>query len=329
MLELLTGYWRTPEPSPRLKYFLSQAREGGVIRHCRAIGEGLADAQKPLYRRQLEQQVIVWLYYLIRANVKRGREFDLRPVLETRLADCLGYSKLFTVLGRLCGVDAGVIEVITDCTGRLVPHTAIMVKLAKGGFRFADLWYGSNNVKHRRLGLYVKQGGKWQFQDVWYRELKTLEEVRYLQDSMVDGITLYIIGNGHLKKQENYEALKCYDRALELYPGNPRTLYNRAIVYEKLEQRERADADYAAALRDEDAIWRVLAREDPDVADLMRLDALGIDELEQEVYLNYRAFATGYRERPDTIAGKLGISVDEVEAIIAEVEAKLGENRGV
>jgi hypothetical protein len=69
---------------------------------------------------QLETLTIDWLYDLIRLNVKRGRVFDLSEVVKTGKADCLGYCKIFSVLGRYCGLDAGVADVIVDNRGLAV-----------------------------------------------------------------------------------------------------------------------------------------------------------------------------------------------------------------
>lgn len=129
-------------------------------------------------------RLISWLYDFIRSNVKRGRIFDLREVLRIRNADCLGYAKLFTLLGRLLGLDTGVVEIVVDNKGRYVPHTAVLVRLENQRWRFVDLWYGSKNIKHRRVGLQVKRDRDWKIEDLELPELDNLE-VRYLPDTCV------------------------------------------------------------------------------------------------------------------------------------------------
>ena len=83
----------------------------------------------------------------------------------------LCYAKLFTLLGRLFGLDAGIIEVIVDNAGRYVPHTAALVKLSDNHLRFVDLWYGSKNIRHKRIGLQVKQGDALSIEDIEMRKL--------------------------------------------------------------------------------------------------------------------------------------------------------------
>ena len=108
----------------------------------------------------LDQKLMIeWLYASIRRNIKRGRIFDLREVLATGKADCLGYAKLLTVLGRHCGLDLGVVEVIVDTRGIIVPHTATLVRLADGKPQIVDFWYGSTDSWHQRLGLSVRREG--------------------------------------------------------------------------------------------------------------------------------------------------------------------------
>jgi len=290
------------------------------------FGKGAENAVR--YNRQLEVKVISWLYDCIRANVKRGRVFDLREVLRQGSADCLGYAKLFTLLGRLLGLDVGVIEVIIDNKGRYVPHTAVLVRLKNHRLHFVDLWYGSKNIKHQMVGLPVRRGGVWRIEDLKLGELGRLEEVCYLPDPCVDAITLYIRGNQHLNRLELGDAIRCYSQAILLYPGNARFFYNRAVAYENLGEPEKAEADYAQALRDDSAILRVLAREHDEVISLIDLDARGIDNLSQEVYLLRQGFATGKEVPLDTIARRFSLSEPEVGDILSSVEARLATGSG-
>src|SRR5512136_116036 len=108
--------------------------------------------QKPPWpENMLEKVIIDWLYDFIRLNVKRGRIFDLREVLKTGRADCLGYAKLFSVLGIRWGLDLGVVEILIDNRGQSVPHSAALVKLADSSSQFVDFWYGCRSIQHRRL----------------------------------------------------------------------------------------------------------------------------------------------------------------------------------
>jgi len=322
-IEAIINSWQRPGLPTGLKDLIQVSEHENVIELSRLVGERQAKIQSSRYKSQLEVKVIGWLYDFIRTNVKRGRVFDLRQVLQQGSADCTGYAKLFTLLGRLFGLDAGVIEVVIDNKGRLVPHTAILVRLSDGRLRFIDLWYGSKNIKHKRIGLQVKQKGRWRIEDVELKELDNLKEVCYLPDPCVDAITLYIRGNQHLNRQEFDTAIEHYSKAIKLYPGNARFFYNRAIAYENLEEQEKAEADYAQALCNDAAIIRIIATEHDEVTSLLDLDAKGIDSLAQEIYLLYKGFATGKEVTPAAVAKRFGLSEGETRALLSSVEAKL------
>ena len=256
-------------------------------------------------------------------NLHQRMVFDLGEVLGQGSADCLGYAKLFTLLGRLFGLDVGVIEVVVDNAGRYVPHTAVLVRLEHQRWHFVDLWYGSKNIKHKRVGLQVKQDKAWKIEDLELRKLGSLEDVCYLPDPCVDAITLYIRGNRHLERQQFDMAIDCYSKAIRLYAGNARFFYNRAIAYENRGEHDKAGADYELALDDEAALIRLLATEHDEVISLFDLDDKGIGNLAQEMYLLYRGLATGKGVPLADVARKFGVSEAETRAILSLVEARL------
>lgn len=314
---VITG-WHRPELPKGLKNLVVTPGTVGE----NVVRGSLAEMQSGRYKGQLEVKAISWVYDFIRANVKRGRVFDLGEVLRQGSADCLGYAKLFTLLGRLFGLDVGVIEVVVDNGGRYVPHTAVLVRLGNRRWHLVDLWYGSKNIKHKRVGLRVKRGGAWKIEDLELKELGSLE-VCYLPDLCVDAITLYIRGNQHLDRQEFDSAIKCYSEAIGLYPGNARFFYNRAVAYKNLGEDKKADADYAPALCDDAAITRILAREHDEVISLLELDAVGIGNLAQEMYLLHKGFATGKEVPLAGVARRFGLPETETRATLSFVEAKL------
>lgn len=322
-VEVVINGWQRPGLPNSLKHLVPTPGEGSVVELACLVRGSLAEIQNSRQKSQLEVKVVSWLYNFIRANVKRGRVFDLRDVLLQGNADCLGYAKLFTLLGRLFGLDTGVIEVIVDNARRYVPHTAILVRLNNRRVCFVDLWYGSKNIRHKRLGLQVKQGGVWGIEDRELKELGRLDEACYLPDSCVDAITHYIRGNRHVDRQEFNIAIECYSKAIGLYPGNARFFYNRAVAYENLGEDEKANADYRQALCDDTAIIRVLATEHEEVVSLLDLDTRGIGDLAQEMYLLYKGFITGKEVPPAGVARRFGLSETETSAILSSVEAKL------
>jgi hypothetical protein len=269
---------------------------------------------------QLQKLIIEWLFILIRLNVKRGRIFNLQEVLETGNADCLGYAKVFTTLGRYCGLDMGIIEVIIDTRKRNVPHTASLVRLSSGKPQFVDFWYGSQDIRHQRLGLNIKHNEIWQVGDIDYKALKNAEDISYLPDCCVNAITLYIEGNRLLKNCNFAEAVEYYSRATQLYPENARLFYNRAVAFENLGRTAQAQADYARALYDDSSIFRSSAVQPEEIVNLINLDSAGISEQTQEMYLLAKGFITGKNVSTIELSRRFALSSVEIIGLLCAVE---------
>jgi tetratricopeptide (TPR) repeat protein len=322
-LQEVIAAWRLPDLPDELKGRVSRyknQRYGDLSLWNR---EKLVSTGSLLSRTQDEQTIINWLYTFIRLNVKRGRIFDLREVLQSDEADCLGYAKLFTTLGRQCGLDTGVAEIITDNRGRNVPHSGVLVRLVEGRSQFVDFWYGSPDIRHKRLGLCVKRKGSWNIEDIDFPDIKKAEDISYLPDDRVDAITLYIEGNRSLEEGHYKRAVGQYSQAIGLYPQNARLYYNRAIAYEKLGQPEKAEVDYARALQDEAALKRILAAQPQDTVDLIQLDEMFVPDLDQKIYLLFKGFITGRPVPAEKIALKLSIPREEVEAGLGLIKGLL------
>ena len=133
-----------------------------------------------------------WLYDLVRRNVNRGRFFQLREVLYHQQADCLGYARLMSCLGKRFALDIGIVEVVIDNGGRYVPHYVNLIKISPGKRRFMDLWYGARDIKHRRIGAQIRAGRRWRIKDLDWDELEKVEDIRGLPPQALEGITHYI-----------------------------------------------------------------------------------------------------------------------------------------
>ncbi len=279
------------------------------------ISQKLAEAHDEEETSGIQILISDWLYDLVRSNVKRGRVFELDDVLSTGRADCLGYTKLFSAIGPRFSLVLGIVEVLIDNAGRYVPHHVNILNLANGAYRFIDAWYGSSNIRHRRIGALVDGVPR----DIDEEELSGIRELRGLPDHCIDAITLYIKGNRFLDRDELDEAIKHYSEAIELYPNNSRAFYNRALAHDRKGNTEEAKLDYAQALNDESSLIRVLATIG-ELEDLIILDDEGIDELEQDVYLWRKGFKTGEQAGYEEIARRYKISPEEVKSILSRVE---------
>lgn len=305
--------WQVPELPPEIG--------GGIIYEpdiesvSSVLRQRLSDEAGD--KRLSDQMAVVdWLYRLVWSNVKRGRVFELGEVLSTRCADCLGYARLFSALGTKFGIELGVVEVLIDNAGRYVPHHANILRLVDGSYRFIDAWYGSTHINHRRIGALVN--GKPR--DINREEISQIHDLKGLPEYCLDAITLYIKGNRRLEKGEFDSAIKFYSRAIELYPNNSRAFYNRALAYEGKGDQERAELDYAQALKDESGIIRVRATT-CNLEELIKLDEKGFGEREQDIYLWHKGFKTGEIVGYEAIAREYGVSLEEIKHIILRIEA--------
>ena len=102
----------------------------------------------------------------------------MQEALLSRRADCLGYTRIFEILGSSFGLDLGVVEMVVDNAGRYVPHQVILCLLATGERRFVDPWYGSRDTRPRRIGALVKRKGRWRVEDVDKAELDYREALK-------------------------------------------------------------------------------------------------------------------------------------------------------
>ncbi len=240
---------------------------------------GLAEATNLVEKARLEEELASWLFRLVRANVRRGRVFDLEEVLMRRQADCLGYARLLANLGSEFGLDMGVVEVVVDFVGRHVPHLANLLNLSNHERHFLDLWYASLNIRHHRIGA-LADG---RVRDLDWDELPQVSRLEGLPERCLQALELYIRGN-HLLGQGNLdEAIELYSRAIELYPENARIFYNRGIAFERRGDLRKAEEDYHRALSDEAGLARILARVD-ELEKFIELDEKGLSEEEQGAY---------------------------------------------
>lgn len=313
--------WRIPCPCP----FVPGSESMDLDEIAQRSKEIVTSLREPAITNK-QEQLVDWLFTLVRHNIKRGRVWELSDVLSQRRADCLGYARILTVLAAHFGIDAGVVEVVQDNRGSYVPHYVCLVNLSGKKRRLIDGWYGSANIHHRLLTARVKEGDSWVTRQLSMKTLAAHPDVSGLSGEQVCGISLYVLGNSYLSQANDGEALRCYNSSLWLYPGNSRTLFNRAIVLERMGEDKEAQQGYRQAMSTESSVARVLATTE-DIEQLIDLDERGIPEAEQSVYLMRNGFITGKGEEWEHIAQALGDSVPGVQAKYKSVEkALVGES---
>jgi tetratricopeptide (TPR) repeat protein len=245
---------------------------------------------------RLELKITDFLYDLIRMNIKRGRIFTIERALSERKADCLAYCQILEILAKKFGLDIGIVEVLIDNGGRYVSHPCNLLKLSDDSWRLIDLWYGSKNINHKRIGAWIKENGKWIFKDINEDEFSKIEDIKGLSEKQIAGLTSYTLGNIAWNRKDWTEAIACYTRAIELYPENARFYYNRAGAYCYNGDEEKEKADREEAFKRDPTGIRLLAEEHKEIEDLIKLDELGMNEAEQRRYLFNQGFITGKKE---------------------------------
>jgi hypothetical protein len=313
LLEISWRDWHIPEPPSVLcprdvnRNNLSQCASG--------IGRKLDEAKSIQGKKALQALFIEWLYSAVRSNIKRGRIYRLNDVLKNGRADCLGFTCLFAGLGALFGVEHGVIEVIIDNAGRYVPHYVNLVHLADNSLRFIDAWYGSSDIRHRRIAAFINGA----VSDRNIDDISSADTIDGLPSGCIRALTLYIEGNRFLEHNDPDAAIMCYSNAIMLYPSNSRIWFNRAIAYERKGRYKDAEHDYAVACKDNAGIARILANVDA-LEELIKLDEMRIGEREQDIYLLYKGFKTGSPVMYETIRKKFGITSGELGRIVSKID---------
>lgn len=271
-------------------------------------------------RLKTELPTLEWIFDLVRANVKRGRFFELRRAFGERKADCLAYSQILKLLGERASLNVGVIEVLIDNTGRIVSHPANLFKPLRGKWRIVDLWYGSKDINHRRIGAMLKERGEWGIRDIDRDEFMKIEDIAGLPSQCVSALTWYTYGNIFLNRRLWDRAIECYSNAISLYPQNARFYFNRALAYEQKGDLELALKDREYALRDEASLIRVMAEEQEDITKLILLDERGINQRDQELYLLSQGYITGQKENLNELAKRFNTSAEEIKQKLEEIE---------
>jgi hypothetical protein len=100
----ITDKWQKPEIPERLKNITKAPGQIEFHEICDVFRVKIGATKNPASQKSLQKLIIDWLYDFIRLNIKRGRVFELDKVLDTGLADCYGYAKIFITLGRYFGL---------------------------------------------------------------------------------------------------------------------------------------------------------------------------------------------------------------------------------
>jgi tetratricopeptide (TPR) repeat protein len=212
---------------------------------------------------------VIQLADMIRDKIvyKKG-VFELPDILNLSSADCLGYSQLFYILGKEIGLD---VEIILIDSGRasnliILDSGYMILHLAQAGpsyylsgiFKWEDNYKEEDAIWHlNRLRLlpknysYVQRLDRRGIMAAVYNNRGGSKAKAILYSAILESDKAL---ESSLYENEDIrywlrEAVKDFDRAIELNPHYGDAYYNRGQVRLYLGQRNRALADFKEAVR--------------------------------------------------------------------------------
>ncbi|MCH8194417.1 MAG: tetratricopeptide repeat protein, partial [Planctomycetes bacterium] len=217
-----------------------------------AQGQVSEDATALARLTQKEKQVISEIARYLRRRFRyQEGAFELMEILESRQAQCLGYTQLFYVVTQSLGLASHPIDVIVDREpGMISPgegHVSCLVDLSDGSSVLLDLV--PNGLISAALSLdedYRKEGPYHELKD----EKNPLGLFRKIQVLDADGLYAHILNSRTLKLESHQatHAVSLFTAAIQLNPDFAAGYSNRAIMLARLEAFDEALADCEQAL---------------------------------------------------------------------------------
>ena len=150
------------------------------------------------------------------------------------------------------------------------------------------------------LGVAYAENGQASEEQVWY--------MRALQDDPQHVPALVNLGNNYLKRRIFQPALNCYLRALAIDPSNAQALYNRAVIYNQLQQTAEEKLEWKLYLEAHPS--GVLAREAVDHLNLLNDFSYRNHYLGRRVLtlpaITYTPFSAGLTQSDRTSLSRIG-----------------------
>lgn len=177
------------------------------------------------------------------------------------------------------------------------------------------------------LGVAYAENGQASEEQVWY--------MRALQDDPQHVPALVNLGNNYLKRRIFQPALNCYLRALAIDPSNAQALYNRAVIYNQLQQT--AEEKLAWKLYLEAHPSGVLARKAVDHLNLLNDFSYRNHYLGRRVLtlpaITYTPFSAGLTQSDRTSLRRIGsVAVNfrgALNILVYQKNGKLARNRAI
>lgn len=190
-----------------------------------------------------EEKVVAGLCQSIKSEIAYRRDyFDLNRIIETRRANCFGYTQLFYILGNSIGLSVSAMNVTSE-------HVANMIHLSDDTMTVVDLIRTSGFLSERIItdSEFEGDGSHWRYKDKNHiiREDKI---VHILDRSELIGEIYFCRGTVQYMAGRGAEAIADYNRAIELSPQCARAYNNRGGARLVLSKSAEAISDFNKAI---------------------------------------------------------------------------------
>jgi len=179
---------------------------------------------------ELEKQVSQWLATLIAENIKPQQDIQhLRGIFETQSANCLGFSKLFTLIARQFGIDSGVALIEYESPdGKSFLHAINLVRLSNGDTILQHIAPKPRNAAMKRILLTVNENETWVEKTLTAQDLiKTKpSDLRGLNENSVLALTGFVAAKKSIEMDGIPGAMRNIGIAMQIDPENPYVLIN-------------------------------------------------------------------------------------------------------
>ncbi|MEW6534339.1 MAG: GNAT family N-acetyltransferase [Candidatus Auribacterota bacterium] len=185
--QLQRRFWQiTTQPVPEaVRAFLdTKNTEADIVALQQKIAYALRNMESVQERTALESTLVDWLSSLIRSQFSPAEEInELSDMFEKKQANCLGYCKLFDMIGSRFGLDIHKVILEYEIDGYVELHAANLIKFSDGTMKIHNIPKPPENAKLNGIIASVTSAGTTQ------HNLISPSRFQYLTQDMVSGVS--------------------------------------------------------------------------------------------------------------------------------------------
>ncbi|MFC1576426.1 tetratricopeptide repeat protein [Candidatus Omnitrophota bacterium] len=245
----MVGQWKNNKGQSfllALSQRLSRARkkynDGNITKHQLAAVEAIVATN-------LSQEIV--------KKIKFGRfVIRLPEIIQNRQANCSSYSALFFVISNALGISATTIEVsqyakavMTTPSPGIYTHAASLVALTDGRALIVDMAFGFSSENFDLEKTYKKSGDLWKLsaKPLKYQLLHKKFQI-FSKKGMIASV-ICDTGTRYASAGQNKEAMRCFNKAINMYSRSPFPYLNRASSYASFGRYNEALADISRSIK--------------------------------------------------------------------------------